>query len=184
MSEQNLFIISAPSGAGKSTLVSRVLKLLPDVFLSISCTTRQPRVGEKDGVNYHFISVDEFRKMIRENEFLEWKEVYGNYYGTPKTPVQEALSKGGKVILEIDVQGAKDVLANRPESIAIFISPPDMETLEQRLRDRGTDSDKVIQTRLECAGAEMDEQNIFKYCVVNDDLKRATQELAEIIRNA
>jgi guanylate kinase len=184
MGKKRLFVISAPSGAGKSTLVNRVLKLLPDVFLSISCTTRQPRIGEVAGVNYHFIGVDEFREMIKQNQFLEWKEVYGNYYGTPKAPVLEAISRGSSVILEIDVQGAKEILADRPESVGIFISPPDMETLEQRLRSRGTDSDKVIQARLECAAGEMGEQNIFKYCIVNDDLERAVGELAGVIRSA
>lgn len=177
-----LFVLSAPSGAGKSTLIERIRPLFPDMLYSVSCTTRHPRAGEVDGVHYCFLGPEQFRRMIDEHEFLEWKEVHGNLYGTPAGPVREAVGQGRRMILDIDVQGAAEVFKNFPAAIGIFINAPTIEILEQRLRSRGTDSEDSIRVRLGNAEREMKDAEMFRYVVINDDLEAATQRIASIVR--
>ena len=146
------FIISGPSGVGKSTVLRELLRDRDDLYFSISATTRTPREGEINGVHYHFINVDRFREMIQEDEFLEYAEYVGNFYGTPKRYVDEAMAQGKDVILDIEVQGALQVIGKRPDTVRIFIAPPSWDALEQRLTGRGTDSPEKIQKRLLRAG--------------------------------
>ncbi|MGC8658666.1 MAG: guanylate kinase [Desulfomonilaceae bacterium] len=176
-----LFVLSAPSGAGKSTLIHRVRRSLPDLFYSVSCTTRSPRKGEVDSVDYHFVSLPTFKQMIGNGDFLEWKEVHGSMYGTPVQPIQDALRNGQRCIMDIDVKGAADVFRRIKESVGIFILPPDLKTLEARLRMRGTDSEDSIKLRLQNAREEIEFANLFSYSIVNDDLDRAVKELIDII---
>lgn len=176
-----LFVISGPSGAGKSTIVNELKKLAPDVFVSISATTRPPRPGEKDGQNYYFMTVDEFIKLAEEGKFLEWAEVHGNYYGTPEAPIKEQLEKGKSVILEIDVQGALQVRKKYPDSVLIFIEPPDFKELVERLKKRSSDDEETIARRLENARYEMALASEYNYRVVNDDLTKAVKEVLRII---
>lgn len=182
MSKGTLFVISAPSGAGKSTLIQRIRPRFPDIAYSVSCTTRAPRGAEKDGVHYHFVSRDTFKGMIKDDEFLEWKEVHGNLYGTPAAPVREVIEKGGCMILDIDVQGAKEVFDKVDSAVGIFINAPDLETLVARLQKRGTDTEESIATRMGNARLEIAARDLFCHHVMNDDLDKATEELAEIIR--
>jgi len=183
MSKGTLFVISAPSGAGKSTLIERIRLRFPDIAYSVSCTTRAPRGSEQDGVHYHFVSRDKFKRMIDSNEFLEWKEVHGNLYGTPAAPVREVLEQGGRIILDIDVQGAGEVFKKIDSAVGIFISAPDLESLIARLRKRGTDSEESIATRMGTARLEIAERELFRHQIMNDDLERATEELTTIIRS-
>lgn len=182
MSRALLFVLSAPSGAGKSTLINAIRPIFPEMLYSISCATRAPRGAEVHGRDYYFVTEEEFRSMIRDDRFLEWKEVHGNLYGTPAEPVREALRSGRSMILDIDVEGAKEVFGKVSDAVGIFISPPDASTLEQRLRGRGTDSEEVIRRRLANAVVEMEYAGDFDYLVTNDDLAAATEELAAIIR--
>jgi len=177
-----LFVISAPSGAGKSTIIDRIRPMFPDMLYSISCTTRAPRNGEQDGVHYFFVEENRFRRMIADSEFLEWKEVHANLYGTPAWPVRNALEAGRRMVLDIDVKGAREVFEKVADSVGIFINAPSMEVLEQRLRLRGTDSDESIRIRLANAVQEMEMGRDFRYQIVNDDLDAAVEELASIIK--
>lgn len=179
----NIFIISAASGTGKTTLVSRLLAEHPELKASVSHTTRQARNGETDGQHYHFVSKDEFETMIAENAFLEYADVFGNYYGTSFQSIDSLLAQGHDVILEIDVQGAEQVRRKLPSATSVFILPPSFEILAQRLRGRGTDSAEVIETRLNKAHEEISHARHFDYAVVNDDLARAEQDLLHIIRS-
>ncbi len=181
MSKGTLFVISAPSGAGKSTLVERIRCIFPDVLYSISCTTRSPRAGETDGVDYYFVQRERFLAMVAAGELLEWKEVHGNLYGTPARPVTDVLATGGRMILDIDVQGAGEVFKRVPSSVGIFISVPDMAVLEERLRRRGTETEASIRTRIGNAEEEMAQGRAFRYQIVNDDLETAVAELASVI---
>ena len=181
MAHGSLYVISGPSGAGKGTLVNRVLENCPDIVLSISATTRAPREGEVDGVHYHFMSVDEFEDTIEKDGFIEWAQVHSNYYGTPLAPIEEHLAAGDTVILEIDVQGAFQVLEKLPQAKLVFIVPPSIEELERRLRGRGTETEEVIAQRLANATGEMDASKEYDYVIVNDDLERATKELACVL---
>jgi guanylate kinase len=176
-----LFVVSAPSGAGKSTLIERIRPLFPDMLYSVSCTTRPARTGEIEGVHYSFLAIERFRGMIRENRFLEWKEVHGNLYGTPADPVKQAIANGRRMILDIDVEGAAEVFKNFPDAVGIFICAPSPEVLAQRLRTRGTDSSESIDIRLRNACKEMERAGMFRHVVVNDDLDVATQRIAAII---
>lgn len=176
-----LFVISGPSGAGKSTIVSELKKLAPDIYVSISATTRPPRPGEENGKNYYFMSVDEFISQAEAGRFLEWAEVHGNYYGTPEAPIKEQLEKGKSVILEIDVQGALQVRKKYPDSVLIFIEPPDFDRLAERLKKRSLDDDETIAKRLENARYEMALATEYNYRVVNDYLDRAVKEVLNII---
>ncbi|MEI8183526.1 MAG: guanylate kinase [Desulfomonile sp.] len=178
-----LFVISAPSGAGKSTLIAGVLPLFPDMLYSVSCTTRPPRSGETDGISYYFLDEERFKAMTENGEFLEWKTVHGNFYGTPAKPVQEALTAGRRMVLDIDVQGALEVFAKVSEAVGIFVTAPNLTALEERLRRRSTETEESIGIRLKNAVAEMAYGDTFKYQVVNDDLDRAVLDLAAVIRS-
>lgn len=177
-----LFVISAPSGAGKSTLIRNIKPLFPDMRYSISCATRPPRKGEIDGVSYYFISDSKFKSMSRAGEFLEWKNVHGNLYGTPRQPVSDVLSAGGRMIMDIDVEGAREVFMKIPEAVGIFVNAPSLAELEKRLRKRRSDSEDSIRVRMLNAYHEMRMADLFKYSIVNDELNVAVRELAEIIR--
>lgn len=181
MGKGTLFVISAPSGAGKSTLIARIRQIFPQISYSISCTSRPPRKGEAEAVDYYFVGTDKFRMMIQRNEFLEWKEVHGNLYGTPVAPVNECLASARRMILDIDVEGAKEVFKKVPGAVGIFITAPSMAVLEQRLRLRGTDSEGSIRTRMINAAREMEQAGMFKYQIINADLEEAVEELAGII---
>jgi guanylate kinase len=178
-----LFVVSAPSGAGKSTLISAVRPLFPDIRYSVSCTTRAPRKGETEGADYFFVTRDEFEGMVQANRFLEWKEVHGNLYGTPAGPIEEAVSQNQQIILDIDVQGAEEVFSRMPKAAGIFIMAPSIAVLERRLRARGTDSEETIQKRLRNAGREIQQADLFQFKIVNDNLRRAVEEFASIIRS-
>ncbi len=178
-----LIIISGPSGAGKGTIVEQLLRD-GNYELSISCTTRAPRGQEKEGIHYFFKTADEFQKMIEENEFLEYADVFGRCYGTPKRYVLDKLNSGKNVILEIDVQGAVQVKENYPQALMIFILPPSEEVLLARLKGRGTETPEQIEKRFGKAKAEMAYADRYGYKVVNDDLMIAVEEIRQIIQNS
>jgi guanylate kinase len=177
-----VFVITGPSGVGKGTLIRELLRRLPDLELSISATTRAPREGEVDGRDYHFLSPEQFEERMRREDFLEYATYSGNSYGTLRTEVERRLAAGHSVVLEIEVQGARQVRAAMRESIQVFIAPPDPAVLRQRLDSRGTDSPAAIDARLKVAEGEMAAQNEFAHVVVNDDLERAAGELEGIVR--
>ena len=176
-----LFIISGPSGVGKGTICSKLLEDAQDFELSVSATTRQPREGEVDGVNYFFLEKEEFLNQIEDGGFLEYAEVFGNYYGTPRKPVEEKLANGIDVLLEIDVQGAAKVKEAYPEGIFIFILPPSLKELRNRLVKRGKDSAEVIEKRLSMAMEEIKEMFTYDYFVINDDLETAVELVESIV---
>ena len=175
-------VLSAPSGAGKSTLVARLRAEFPGFAYSISCTTRAPRQGEEDGVHYHFLTRDAFLAKREAGFFAEWAEVHGNFYGTPKGPVEEMLGKGQDILFDIDVQGAMQLKRVFPQALYVFILPPTREVLEQRLRGRGTDAEDVIAKRLKNALGELKEAANFDYLIINDDLEEAADELRAVCR--
>lgn len=176
-----LIVISAPSGAGKTTLVSALLNAMPDLKLSISHTTRPKRPGEQDGVNYYFVSQDEFKHLLDSRDFLEYAKVYDYYYGTSKVWVEEELSRGSNVILEIDWQGAQQIKAMYKDAVFIYILPPSLGVLRERLEKRAQDKSDVIEKRLSKAQEDISHCGEFDYLVVNDDLAKATSELKAII---
>jgi len=175
------FIISGPSGVGKSTVLSALMKKRENLYFSVSATTREARPGEEDGIHYHFLDVDTFRRWISNDEFLEYAEFVGNFYGTPKKYVDAAMEQGQDVILDIEVQGAIQVVKKMPEVVRIFIAPPSWEELERRLTSRGTDSEDKIQKRLLRAKVEFQTAHTYDYFVINDDVKNAVQELDAIM---
>lgn len=177
-----LFVISGPSGAGKGTLVARIVREVPHVWLSVSATTRAPRKGEIPGETYVFMTKEEFQKGIAENGFLEWAQYSDNYYGTPLAPIKEHLEAGDYVILEIEVQGAFQVKNLFPDACLVFIEPPSMEVLLERLTGRGTETAESILKRMNTAKGEMERRFEYDFRVVNDDLEVAVQELAAIIQ--
>ena len=176
-----LLVISGPSGTGKGTLCKRLLEKNKDIFLSVSATTRKPREGEIDGVSYHFYSEDKFRQLIADNQLIEWAAFCDNYYGTPKAPVDENINNGKDVLLEIEIEGAMKVRAKHPEGVYIFLFPPSIEVLEERLKGRGTETDDVISKRLARAKQELEMCTKYNYYVVNDDLEKAVEEIEAII---
>lgn len=180
----NVFMIIAPSGAGKSSLVNALLKNDTDIELSISCTTRPPRPGEENGREYHFITVDEFQGLKDNDNLLEWAEVHGNFYGTPKTFIKQAIATGKDVLLEIDWQGARQVRQQFPAVTDIFILPPSIEELEVRLNRRGQDEPGVIARRLLAAGGEIAHAPECEYVIINNDFDLALHELQQIIATA
>ncbi|WP_411361003.1 guanylate kinase [Pseudidiomarina sp. YC-516-91] len=179
----NLFIIAAPSGAGKSSLIRALLARHNDgsMQVSVSCTTRAPRPGEVDGEHYHFLDVDTFRTKIEENAFYEWAKVFDNYYGTSRQVIEQTLKQGIDVFLDIDWQGARQVREAYPAAHSIFIVPPSLELLEQRLRSRGQDSDEVIRGRMAKAQAEMSHYHEFDYLLVNEDFDATLLNFEHIV---
>ncbi len=182
MSRQgHLFIVSAPSGAGKTTLCNAVLKALPGLEYSVSYTTRSPRKGEQEGVDYHFIIQDIFCERIESNDWAEWAEVHGNFYGTSAKKLEKTLNSGKDVLLDIDTQGAKKLRSRYPDATSIFIMPPSFEALKERLAKRGTDSAESIARRLEDAKKEMREAASYDVVITNGDLSVAIAELKQVI---
>ena len=175
------FIVSGPSGVGKSTVLHALFQGRDDLYFSVSATTRAPREGEQDGVDYHFIQADAFRDMIAADAFLEYAEYVGNFYGTPKMYVDDAMARGKDVILDIERQGAVQVCAKRPETVRIFIAPPSWQALEERLTSRGTDSPEKVQKRLVRAKVELQTANTYDYFVINDTVERAVREINAIM---
>jgi guanylate kinase len=176
-----LIVVSSPSGGGKGTLIDRVLKTVPGVSYSVSYTTRAPRGTEQNGREYFFVSTATFEEMIRRGEFLEWANVYGHLYGTSQSQVERERAAGHDIILEIDVQGAASIRAAIDDAVSIFILPPSFELLRQRLVTRGTDSAADLEKRLQGAPAEVRQHKDFQYVILNDDINRASQQLAAVI---
>jgi guanylate kinase len=176
-----IFIISAPSGTGKTTLVKEVMDQLPGLQFSVSCTTRLPRRNEKDGEDYHFVSHSVFQKMVERNEFLEWAEVLGNHYGTPRPDSKKLESDGIDLILDIDTQGAKKAIKEIDLPILIFLLPPSLKVLRERLNDRGVDSLEMVKFRLSNAERDMEEAHWYHYVIVNDRIEDAIEKLKSII---
>lgn len=173
--------MTGPSAAGKDTVLSRLKRLLPDAHFAVTATTRPPRPGERDGVDYYFVSADEFQRMVREGEMLEHALVYGDHKGVPKAPVREALRQGKDVLMRTDVQGARHIKSVVPGAVAIFVTAPSAEELTRRLLERGADSKEQAELRLRTAAAEMACAGELDYTVVNDDLDRCVEEVREII---
>ena len=176
-----LFVLSGPSGAGKSTVIAHLLKTLDKAYISVSATTRAPREGEVDGVDYHFLSREQFEELIARGELLEHAEYVGNYYGTPAGPVNEKLAAGYDVLLDIETQVAQQVMANRPDAVSVFLFPPGFAVLEERLRKRGTDSEEKIRARLAQARVECRRAGLYRYIVINDLIENACSEALAII---
>lgn len=178
----SIFVISAPSGSGKSTLVQRLLQDVPNLIFSISYTTRSPRGSERNGIDYNFITRDDFERRILAREFLEHAEVFGNYYGTSRLTLDRAIAEGKDMLLDIDVQGARQLKAALPEAVSIFVLPPSRHILEQRLRARSQDSDAVIQRRLRGAAREVRDYTQYDFVLVNRDLDECAKDLEAIVR--
>ncbi len=179
-----VFVITGPSGVGKGTLIKKLLERVPDLALSVSATTRQPREGEEHGRDYHFLTEEQFKERRDAGDFLEFASYSGNHYGTLNSELQRCLDKGRSVVLEIEVQGATQVRAAKPDSVQIFIAPPDPAVLRERLRGRGTDSAEAIDKRLQVAEQELGAQDDFDFLIVNDDLDKASDELESIVRQS
>jgi guanylate kinase len=184
MDQGNLFIITAPSGAGKTSLVKALLEKDPNVKLSVSYTTRAPRPGEIEGRDYHFVSMKEFMDMLGKGEFLESAEVYGNRYGTSQSWIEREMDKGQDILLEIDWQGAEQVRRIFPQAAGIFILPPSLETLQQRLTGRGQDTTEVIEGRMQCARDDISHVGEFDYVIINNNFDEAVLDLLAIVRAA
>jgi guanylate kinase len=176
-----LFVISGPSGAGKGTVVQEALRRRPDVVLSVSATTRPARAGERSGVHYLFISTNEFLAQRDSGGFLEWAEVYGNLYGTPRAPVDAALASGRDVVCELDIQGALAIKRARPDAVLVFIEPPSLDELFMRLRRRGTEDPETLSTRLRAAYEEVKQKGLYDHIVINDELEKAVAALLRIL---
>ena len=180
-SSGRLFILSSPSGGGKSTIIRRVLKKLRNIRLSISHTSRPPRPGEKRGVHYHFVSPERFVAMKKQGEFVEWVRLHGNYYGTSKAELEKHMDRGRDIILDIDVKGAAKVVKIFPRAVTVFILPPSMSVLEERLRKRGSESAEEVAVRLREADREIRSAGRYRYSIVNGTLARAAMELEAVI---
>ena len=179
-----LFVISAPSGAGKSTIVNALRQRHQDLAYSVSHTTRLPRKGEMDGKDYHFVSRADFERMIEEGRFVEWAEVYGNLYGTSFLALEEKLSSGSDILLDVDTQGGENIRNRFQNSVLIFLLPPSMEVLQDRLRKRATDSEEVINRRMQEAVSDIRNCSWYDYLIINDDLETAIRESASVILSA
>jgi len=178
----NLFVVSAPSGAGKTSLLKQLISELEGVQTSISHTTRQKRDAEIDGVDYHFVDIEQFGRLVSEEAFFEHAEVFGNHYGTSKSSIDDQLAKGIDVILEIDWQGARQIKKQLPDSLSVFILPPSKSELENRLQGRGQDDEAIIKGRMDAAISEMSHYNEYDYLVINDDFSVAVAEIKSIIQ--
>jgi len=176
-----LIVVSGPSGTGKGTVCKALIEKNNNIFLSVSATTRPPRKGEVEGVNYYFKSKEEFKTMIQNNEFMEWAVFCKNYYGTPRKAVEDMLNQGKDVILEIEVQGAMKIRSEYPEGVYIFMLPPSLEELRNRIMNRGTETEEVIHERLNTAKLEMEYMKKYNYIVVNDDIDKTVEKLEAII---
>ena len=178
-----IFIVSAPSGTGKTTILKRIVKEIPNLYFSVSATTRKPREGEVNGVDYYFVSIDDVLEMFRKKELLEWAMVHGNFYGTPVWEVEGKINSGKNVIVDVDVKGFMKIKRKYPESVSIFIMPPSIQELKERLLKREGKSkfDEELKKRFEKATYEMSFRDLYDYVIVNDDLDRACNELKEII---
>jgi guanylate kinase len=177
-----LFIVSGPSGVGKTSISTPALERLEGLEASVSVTTRKPRGGESDGVEYHFVSDEEFDRMLATDDFAEWAEVHGNRYGTAKSVVRAALDDGRDLLLDIDVQGAEQIKSSHPGAVTVFLLPPSRERLRERLVGRGTDDPRTVETRLKNACREISSLARYDYVLVNDDLDRAREEFISIVR--
>jgi guanylate kinase len=173
-----LIVLTGPSGVGKGTLMRSLLERYPELYYSVSATTRSPRTGEIDGKNYYFISRNKFEQLVAQGEFLEWAEFAGNYYGTPREAVVNQIRAGKMVVLEIELEGARQIRASFPTALSIFILPPSFEELEQRIRNRGQDSSEAIARRLQCAQEEIKAAEEFDIQIVNDDFETAVNAIA------
>ncbi len=178
-----IFIFSAPSGTGKTTLCNAVLKKIPEIQFGISHTTRKPRKGESHGKEYYFISTNEFKNKIKKNLWAEWASVHGNYYGTLADTLNKVIDIGKNIILDIDVKGAKQILKQYPESITIFIMPPDLDELKKRLILRKTDEADVINIRIENAKKEILQKNLYKHIIINDKLLDAVEKITDLVNS-
>ena len=183
-SAPKVFVITGPSGVGKGTLIRGLLERMPDLELSVSATTRAPRPGEQDGVDYHFLTPEQFAARVAAGDFVEHADYSGNRYGTLRSDLEHRLAQGAGVVLEIEVQGARQVRRAMPEAVAVFIAPPSREALRARLVGRGTDSSEQVDARLRTAENELEAQPEFAHVVVNDRLEQATRELVSIVRAA
>lgn len=184
MGKGRLFVVSGPSGVGKGTVIARMMQKDPSLWKSVSATTRKPRGGEVDGVDYFFVERPGFERTADGGGFLEWAEYSGNLYGTPAASVQAHLDAGENVILEIEVQGAMQVRKSAPEAVLVFVKPPSMDELERRLRGRGSESEEAIATRLEAARMELSREMEYDYVFVNDDVDATVDEMLDCIANA
>jgi guanylate kinase len=179
-----VFVITGPSGVGKGTLIRGLLERVPELRLSVSATTRSPRPGERDGIDYHFLTPEEFERRVQAGDFLEHAEYSGNRYGTLRSELERRLREGVPIVLEIEVQGARQIRQAMPEAIAVFIAPPSSDALRARLVGRGTDSAEAVEARMRTAQRELEAQPEFAHVVVNDRLEEATAELERIVRSA
>lgn len=176
-----LFVVSGPSGVGKGTVVSKVLERMPNLKRAVTYTTRKPRPGEVEGRDYHFVSREEFERLKEQGEFLEWAEVYGNLYGSPKREVERLLNEGNDVVLVLDVQGALSVKSQLPNAILVFLKPPSLEELRRRLEARGTDPPEAIERRMSKAFWEMQQADKFDHIVLNDEIEKAVEEILRLM---
>ena len=180
--QKKLIILTGPSGVGKGTVVKEILDKEKNIWLSISATTREPREGEKEGENYYFLNQEKFREMIKQNLFLEWAQFAGNYYGTPLSSVNEKIKNGFTVLLEIEVEGAKQIKEKFPNSISIFLLPPDKAELERRIRNRGTESEEAIKKRLSRANYEISSSNQFDFALTNHNVYETAKRIIKLIQ--
>ena len=176
-----LFVVSGPSGSGKTTLLHAALTAVPGLEFSVSATTRAPRAGERNGVDYHFVTREAFAELLRTGALLEHAEVYGNYYGTPRAPVDAALAEGRSIVLDIDVQGAAQVRRAHPEAVSVFVLPPNLAAIEARLRARGLDDAAIVARRVREADEQLAEADTYDYLVMNDDLASAHAQFPAVL---
>jgi guanylate kinase len=177
-----LFVVTGPSGVGKGTLIKKLLERVPGLELSVSATTRPPRPGERDGVDYHFLSEQEFDRLLAEDQFMEHASYSGHRYGSLVSEVEPRLERGAGVVLEIELQGARQIRARMPDAVLVFVAPPSPEALRERLEKRGTDSEEEIERRLRVASDELAAQSEFRHVILNDDLERASEQLAALVQ--